>query len=593
MAEKTTLDLYRREYEAPRRDHYTHFYPGGSKSWSTEDFFSATAALAEGLDRLGIHRGDRVMLLSDNRPEWHQVDLAVADLGAVSVPVYGTLTPPQIAYQANDSGAVAAVVETPQQLEKFLAIRRETPELKHLILMEGTGPREASAWKDIVASGKGPAAADHFWERATSVQAEDLLTLIYTSGTTGDPKGVMLTHSNLVQNVLFSAERARFMKEDLALEFLPLCHVFERMVGYIYMWAACSKAYCSVYHVGDLVAGIAPTVFASVPRFYEKVHDTIQEKVGAASSTRQALFHWAVRTGMKAMRNRPSGQAATEPRGLAHGLADKLVLSKLRQALGGRLRFCISGGAPLPQFLGEFYHAVGIYVAEGYGLTETSPVIAVNGMGPGELRLGTVGRPLDNLQVRIAADGEICVKGPSVMTGYWNKDEKTAEVFDDEGYFLTGDIGEIDPDGFLKITDRKKDLIVTAGGKNVAPQPIENEFKRSPFVDNAVLIGDKRPYIVALISPNTEELERWANTQGIEFSSIEDLTHHPKVEELFESALERVNDGLARYEQVKKFRVLPLMLSVEEGHLTPTLKVKRRVVERQYVDLIEEMYNES
>lgn len=593
MAEKTTLDLYRKEFEAPRKEHYTHVYPGGRRTWSTEEFFAATASLAEGLAKLGVGHGDRVMLLCDNRPEWHQADLAIADLGAVSVPIYGTLTPPQIAYQANDSGAVAAIAETPQQLEKFLAIRKETPEMRHLILMEGRAPEGVLGWKELLASGKGPAAADRFWERAEKVTEDDLLTLIYTSGTTGEPKGVMLTHRNLVQNVLYSAKRAPFLREDLALEFLPLCHVFERMVGYIYMWGTCSKAYCSVYHVGDLIADIAPTVFASVPRFYEKVHDKIQEKVASAPGTRRALFNWALRTGAEAMRHRLAGRTPGGLLGVRHGLADKLVLSKIRQALGGKVRFCISGGAPLPLFLAEFYHSIGIYVAEGYGLTETSPVIAVNGMGPGEIKLGTVGRPLENLDVRIAADGEVCVKGPSVMQGYWNKPDKTAEVFDDEGYFHTGDIGELDGDGFLKITDRKKDLIVTAGGKNVAPQPIENEFKRSPFVDNAVLIGDKRPYIVALISPNTEELERWAKAQGIDYGSLEDLTQHPRVHELYAEVLERVNSGLARYEQVKKFRVLPLMLSVEGGQLTPTLKVKRRVVEQQYSELIEEMYNES
>ena len=593
MAEKTTLDLYRNEFERRRAEHYFHYFPGGRKVWSTEEFFRAASALAEALSGLGIGKGDRVMLLCDNRPEWHQADLAIADVGAVSVPIYGTLTPPQIAYQANDSGAVAAIAETPQQLEKFLTIREETPQLEHLILMDGEAPDGVLSWNELVEANASEAAGAHFWERAKDVTEDDLLTLIYTSGTTGEPKGAMLTHRNLVQNVQASIERAPLEAEDLGLEFLPLCHVFERMVGYIYMKAGCQKAYCSVYHVGDLVAGIHPTVFASVPRFYEKVHDKIQEKVASGSGTARALFGWALEVGTQAMKARLEGRSLGLVLGMKHSLADSLVLSKIREALGGRVRLCISGGAPLPLFLGQFYHAMGIYLMEGYGLTETSPVIAVNGYGPGELKLGTVGRPLENLEVRIVDDGEICVKGPSVMKGYWNKPDKTKEVFDDEGFFHTGDIGELDADGFLKITDRKKDLIVTAGGKNIAPQPIENEFKRSPYVDNAVLIGDKKPYIVALISPNSEELESWAKAQGIEFESIEELTRHPKVLELYQKVLENVNAGLARYEQVKKFRVLPEMLSVEAGQLTPTLKVKRRVVEKQFAGLIEEMYNGS
>ncbi len=593
MAEKTTLDLYRNEFEARREEHYFHYFPGGRKVWSTEEFFRAASALAEALSGIGIGKGERVMLLCDNRPEWHQADLAIADVGAVSVPIYGTLTPPQIAYQANDSGAVAAIAENLQQLEKFLAIREETPELEHLILLEGEAPEGVLSWSELVEDNASEAAGAHFWERAKEVTEDDLLTLIYTSGTTGEPKGAMLTHRNLVQNVQASIKRAPLEAGDLGLEFLPLCHVFERMVGYIYMKAGCQKAYCSVYHVGELVAGIKPTVFASVPRFYEKVHDKIQEKVASGSGTARAMFNWALETGMEVMKARFDGRSPGLILGLKHSLADSLVLSKIREALGGRLRLCISGGAPLPLFLGQFYHAIGIYLMEGYGLTETSPVIAVNGYGPGELKLGTVGKPLENLEVRIADDGEICVKGPSVMKGYWNKPDKTKEVFDDEGFFHTGDIGEIDADGFLKITDRKKDLIVTAGGKNIAPQPIENEFKRSPYVDNAVLIGDKKPYIVALISPNSEELENWAKAQGIEFESIEELTRHPKVLEIYQKVLENVNAGLARYEQVKKFRVLPEMLSVEAGQLTPTLKVKRRVVEKQYAHLIEEMYNES
>jgi len=474
-------------------------------------------------------------------------------------------------------------------MAKFLEIRGDCPELKHLIQIEGETADGVLSLEEVIDSGTSGDSQDLFWQRAAKVKAEDLLTLIYTSGTTGKPKGVMLTHNNLVQNVLPSTERAPIRKDDLCLEFLPLCHVFERMISYMYMYMAVTKAYCSVYHVGDLVADIKPTVFAGVPRFYEKVYDKIQGAVATAPALRRALFSWSTGVGAQVAPLRLAGQ---EPGGLLafkYAIADK-ILSKVRDRFGGRLRFCVSGGAPLPTFVNEFFQSVGIWVLEGYGLTETSPVIAVNGALPGQTKIGTVGRPLENVEVQIAEDGELIVRGPSITQGYWNLPEKTAAAFDEEAFFHTGDIAEFDDDGFIRITDRKKDLIVTAGGKNVAPQPIENELKRSPYVDNAVMIGDARPFIIALISPNTEELEPWAKRQGLTYDSIEDLTKQPKVVELYKKAVDEVCGSLARYEQIKKFAVLPLMLSIEGGHLTPTMKVKRRVVEKDYSDLVNSLY---
>jgi long-chain acyl-CoA synthetase len=587
VTESNVLHIYRREFDAARDEHYFHYTPDGQSVLSTTGFFDRTAALASGLEKLGIARGDRVMLLADNRPEWHMADLAVVDLGAVDTPVYGTLNPAQIAYQAKDSGAKLAVVENPEQMAKFLEAKNDCPDLEHLIQMEGPTAAGVISMDEVVDMGADGAAGDLFWQRADKVKAEDVLTLIYTSGTTGNPKGVTLTHNNLVSNVLAAFNRAPVGPDDLALEFLPLCHVFERMLGYLYMYRQLSKAYCSVYHVGDLVAGIKPTVFAGVPRFYEKVYDKIMDKVNHAPPIRRALFNWAVGKGRAAY---PGVLEGREPGGLGYGLADKIVLSKVRGGLGGRVRFCISGGAPLPPFVNEFFHSIGVRILEGYGLTETSPVVGVNGAAPGMTRIGTIGKAIDGVDCKIASDGELCVKGPNVMSGYWNLPEKTAEVFDDEGYFLTGDIAEIDDDGFIKITDRKKDLIVTAGGKNVAPQPIENELKRSPLIDNAVLIGDRRPYIVALLSPNQEELESWAAAHAVEYSSIEELTKHPDIVAGYAKVIEDANKELARYEQIKKHVVLPLMLSIEGGHLTPTLKVKRRVVEKDYSELVERLY---
>jgi long-chain acyl-CoA synthetase len=589
MSEKNILDLYRNDVDNPRQEHYFHFFPEGRRVLSTEQFFSRTAGLASGLEKLGVKQGDRVMLLSDNRPEWHQVDLAAVDLGAIDVPIYGTLSASLIAYQVQDSGAVAAVVENPEQMTKFLEIKDECPELKHLIQIEGPTADGVLTMDEVIDSGQSGDSEDLFWQRAGKVQEDDLLTLIYTSGTTGKPKGVILTHRNLVQNVIPSCTRAPISRDDFALEFLPLCHVFERMVGYMYMSMATIKSYCSVYHVGDMLADIKPTVFAGVPRFYEKVYDKVQSNLAAASGLRQGLFGWSQRVGAQVVPLRLDGEEPSGLLALKYGLADK-ILGKVRDRLGGRIRFCISGGAPLPLFINEFFHSIGIWVLEGYGLTETSPVIAVNGAAPGKTRLGTVGLPLENVEVKLDQDGELLVRGPSITKGYWNLDDKTSEAFDSDGFFRTGDIAEIDDDGFISITDRKKDLIVTAGGKNVAPQPIENELKRSPFIDNAVLIGDRRPFIIALISPNTEELEKWAREQGLQYDTIEQLTRQPKVIDLYQQAVETTSAGLARYEQIKKFAVLPLMLSIEDGHLTPTLKVKRREVEKDYTDLVESLY---
>jgi long-chain acyl-CoA synthetase len=587
MTERNVLDLYRHEFESSKDEHYFHYTLDGFTTLSTSEFFGRTAGLAVGLEKLGVVRGDRVMLLTDNRPEWHMVDLATVDLGAADVPVYGTLTPAQISYQIKDSGSKIAIAENADQMAKFLQIRDDCPDLTHLIQIEGPCAAGVLPFTEVIDSGQTGDAEDLFWQRAGKIDAEDILTLIYTSGTTGNPKGVTLTHENLVQNVLPSAERAPVSPEDFCLEFLPLCHVFERMLGYLYMYRGVTKAYCSVYHVGDLLATIKPTVFASVPRIYEKVYDKVMDKVNNAPPIRRALFNWALGVGRKSYPQQLAGEA---PGGFSYGLANKLVLSKVREALGGRLRFCVSGGAPLPLFTNEFFHSIGIRILEGYGLTETSPVISVNGFSGGKTRLGTVGQAISNVEAKIAEDGELCVKGPSVMKGYWNLPDKTAEVFDADGFFLTGDIAEIDGDGFIRITDRKKDLIVTAGGKNIAPQPIEAELKRSGLVDNAVIIGDRRPYLVVLLSPNTEALEAWAETEGISYSSTEEITRHRKLAEAFAAVVETTNETLASYEQIKRHSVLPLMLSIEDGTLTPTLKVKRRVVEKQYLDLIESLY---
>jgi long-chain acyl-CoA synthetase len=589
MTDQTVLDLFRHDVELPRHDHYAHWTPAGCRTLSTEDLVTRCWALADSLSGLGVQEGDRVMLLSENRPEWHIVDLAVLDLGAVDVPVYSTLSPSQLAYQVRDSGASVAVADSPEQMEKFLAVRDSCPQLRHLIQIEGDRLPGVLALDELVAPA-GAGSEQRFWDRAAALEEQRLITIIYTSGTTGDPKGVMLSHRNIVQNVLFTLRRLTGDDTDVTLEFLPLCHTAERTAGYCYMRTRTRKAYCSVQHAGELIGTIRPTIFFAVPRVYEKLHQRVFERVAASSRIRQRLFAWALGVGREAAERRMAGSPLTGLAAARHAVADRLVLSKVRGALGGRLRFCITGAAETPTHIAEFVRALGVWMVEAYGLTESSPVIAIGGSEPAQIRPNRVGLPLDNLELRLAPDGELLVRGPSIMMGYWNKPEQTAEAFDEEGFLRTGDIAEIDDDGFVRIIDRKKDLIVTSGGKNVAPQPIESLLKASPYVDAAVVLGDRRRFISALLSPNFEELERWASENGVTVGDRRELVRQPSVIALYDGVVSDVNRNLARYEQVRQHRVLPVSLSIEGGHLTPTMKVKRRAVEQEFAELIEEIY---
>ncbi len=589
MVDRTVLDLYRHDVETPRSRHYTHWTPNGRRTLSTSGFFSKTSSLADSFGEIGVEAGDRVMLLSEDRPEWHIVDLAALDVGAVDVPIYSTLAPDQIAYQVNDSGAKVAVAEDADQMAKFLEIRDRCPTLDHLIQMEGPREDGVFALNDLMTVVRGGASA-RFWDRASCVDDDRLMTIIYTSGTTGDPKGVMLSHRNLVANVLETAKRAPMRRDDLALEFLPLCHVLERMAGYSYMLAATSKAYCSVYDVGELLPAIRPTVFAGVPRFYEKMQQAIFDRAAEEPAMGRTLFRWAIDVGREAAIKRLAGKPVDGLLASRLDLAERLMLSKIRAGLGGRIRFCITGGAEAPLHVVEFFHAIGIWLAEGYGLTETSPVVSLNGLEPGTLRIGSAGRPLDNVEIALGPDGELLVRGPSVMKGYWNKPEETAEVLDEDGFFHTGDIAEVDDGGYLLIVDRKKDLLVTAGGKNVSPRPIERLLTSSPFVGNVVLIGDEQPYVTALVSPDFDELERWASENKIVYADFEELVSHRLTRDLYGEIVNGTNAGLARFEQIKKFRLVPVALTLEDGHLTPTLKVKRRVIQDVFAAVINDMY---
>jgi len=557
---------------------------GGQNSLPAPEVARRVAGLAKGLEALGVGQGDRVALLCGDRPEWHMVDFAVLHLGALDVPIYPTLLAAQARAILADSGARAVVAENPEQLAKVLEVRSSCPELKDVLLIDGEPPAGVRTLASCTVDLPQNEAGAFLDDCRLRVRPEDLATLIYTSGTTGEPKGVMLTHDNLVFDASSSASAMKWPNGgETALTFLPLSHVLERLVDYCYLLKGLTVAYCGILETADAMRRVRPQIFTAVPRFYEKVYDRVLHEVSHGPKLKQALFRTALRVGLESVR--------TGRKGFRFRLFDLLVFSKVRAALGGRIRFSISGGAPLPVFIGEFFHAMGIKALEGYGLTETSPVITVNRYD--HWKLGTVGPPIPGAEVRIAPDGEVLTRGRHVMKGYWNKPEATAAVLDPQGWLATGDIGELDADGFLRITDRKKDILVTAGGKNVAPQPIENQLTASPLVENAVLFGDRKPYIVALIVPNFEALDAWAAKKGLPTADRTTLLERPDVQAAYQEVVDGVNVNLARFETIKRVRLIAEPFTISGGQLTPTLKVKRRVIEQRFATLLAAMYEEG
>jgi long-chain acyl-CoA synthetase len=557
---------------------------------STAELVDRVRRLAKALLGLGVQPGDRVALMSESGPHWPTVDFATLCMGGVLVPIYPTLLPEQATYIAKDCGAKVVFAETAAHLDGLLAHAAELPEVRHYVLIKGeTSDPRVTTFAALLEQGAGYDAED-FDRRARAVRPEDLATFIYTSGTTGTPKGVMLTHANVASNVSDAGPVLRIEPYYTALSFLPLSHSFERTVDYIYFLAGSTIAYAeSVAAVAQNMLEVKPHVFVSVPRVYEKVLARVREQAGA-SPLKKRIFGWAEGVGRRALpwrlrEDHPSGLL-----GLELAVADGLVFSKIKERLGGRFEFAVSGGAPLGRDVAEFFWGAGIPIYEGYGLTETSPVVAVN--TPGALKLGTVGKPIPGIEVRIADDGEILVRGPNVMRGYWNAPQATAEAIDAEGWFHTGDIGTLDEDGFLHITDRKKEILVNAYGKNIAPAPIENLLKASPYIGHAVLIGDRRNYLTALLVPDFESLEAWAAKQGIGAAGGDRkaLVARPEARALYAAEVERVNEGLAHYEQIVRWALLPDDFSVETGELTPTQKVKRRVIDKKYAAEIEALY---
>jgi long-chain acyl-CoA synthetase len=614
METRTLNELFYRSVDTYKKAAHLRVKRDGAwRDISSEEFRRSVEEISMGLRALGIEKGDVVAILSENRPEWAYADLATLCAAAVNAPIYSTLTPAQILYILNDSHAKAVFVSNDTQAQKVAEVRSQVKHLQHVIRMDPP-PQDTLSLHEVKAKLSGypkPATPDTLSldelrakgrpalekdpqavrKRAAEVKAEHLATLIYTSGTTGDPKGVMLLHSNLVSNVVGSLQAfSGIGPSDTALSFLPLCHVFERMGGhYLMLQVGATIAYAEgIDKVPQNMLEVQPTMMLSVPRLYEKMYARIQEKVASDPEKRQKIFRWALSVGRAKFRHQCDGTSPGLWLSVRHKLADTLVFSKIRERTGGKLRLFVSGGAPLAREIAEFFGAAGLMILEGYGLTETSPVISVN--TPNAMRPGSVGRPIPGVEVKIAEDGEILTRGPHVMKGYFGKPEATAEAIDQDGWFHTGDVGVIDKDGFLIITDRKKDILVTSGGKNIAPQPIENKIKANKFFAEVVMIGNKRAFPAALIVPNFEVLDKWAKQGGIAFASHQELVGKPEVVAHYRALVTDLTSDLAQFERIKKLALLTSEFTLEAGELTPTLKVKRRVVEQKYKEQIDALY---
>jgi long-chain acyl-CoA synthetase len=556
---------------------------------SSAEIYRNVVGVARALESWGIDHGDRVAILSENRPEWTITDFAALALGAVTVPIYSTQTADQTSYILNDSGARVIAVSTKSQLEKILAIQRHTA-LERIIVMDAVETAHAVPMSQLMLPGPpglDPEIGDApFDARSRAILPDDLATIIYTSGTTGTPKGVMLTHGNMASNIASSMEGFGFgTKDEVSVSFLPLSHVTARHVDFALLYRGVALAYCpDIARLPQVLTEVRPNIFIAVPRVYEKIRQQVILKT--SGFPKSAIYRWALAVGRD---HRAETLAGISPAAISWKMriADRLVFSKVRSGMGGEAEEFISGGAPLGRELAEWYADIGIPIHEGYGLTETSPVIAVN--TPRFHKLGTVGKPLPNVEVRIASDGEVLVRGPSIFKGYWNRPDETRAAFVD-GWFKTGDIGQLDADGFLSITDRKKDLIKTSGGKFIAPQPIENSLKLNSLIGTAVVLGDRRKFPALLIAPHFPVLEDWARANQVPFATREELVANPKVQALYEGIVEEMNQNLARFERLKRVLLVPEEFSAADGTMTHTFKVRRRGIEERYRTQIEDMY---
>jgi long-chain acyl-CoA synthetase len=591
MVPQTLAELFLVTAEHDKPDCLLHKVGARYVPISTAELVDRVRRLTAVFLRDGIRPGDRVALMAENGPHWPTIDFAALCSGAVLTPVYPTLSGEDAAYVINDCDARMLFVQGQDRLQQLLEVRDQWPGVETIVLIDsGTQSEDVLSFTKMLADQE-PLDPGNFERRAQSVNPNDLATFIYTSGTTGKPKGVMLTHGNIASNVAAVAHLLEMDSAWTALSFLPLSHSFERTVDYIYFYLGISVAYAeSVHTVAENLGEVRPHFFVSVPRIYEKVLARVQENVAHSSAVKQKIFHWAQGVARQALPWRLRREQPPGWQGLKLKLADKLVFSKLKHRLGGRFRMAASGGAPLAKDVAEFFWGAGIEIYEGYGLSETSPVLSVN--TPRNVKLGTVGPAIDGVQIQFAPDGEILAKGPNVMQGYHNLPEASREAFDDEGWFHTGDIGEIDDDGFIRITDRKKELIVNAYGKNVAPAPIENSLKSSRFIEQAVVIGDRRKFLSALLVPDFETLQAWAQEHGIQANG-EALTSNSQVRQLYGGEVNDVNARLSHPQQIRAWDLLSEPLTIESGELTPTLKVKRRVIHERYANCIDRMYNQA
>ncbi len=554
--------------------------------------------IAAGLASLGIKKGDRVAVVSANRLEWALIDHASQCLGIVLVPIYPSLLKEQIQYILNDSEAKVVFSENDIQCEKIKAVKEKLKFGKHFYIIDTETTKPHDFWKGLAElESEGEKllkdSPDNVEKENQAVKEDDWATIIYTSGTTGEPKGAVLTHKNLLSNVESALQVVEVSEKDVFLSFLPLSHVFERMAGhFLAFYCNTTIAYAeSIDSVAENMGEIRPTVMTAVPRLYEKMYARVLENVEQGSAVKQKIFRWAVGVGQKYVAKQSKNQKIGAALQAKRNLAYKLVFKKLSERVGGRLRFFISGGAPLSPEIAQFFGAAGLMILEGYGLTETSPVLAVNRLD--KFKFGTVGPIVPGVEVKIEEDGEICAKGPNIMVGYFKKEADTKEVIDEQGWFHTGDIGFIDEDGMLKITDRKKNIIVTSGGKNIAPQAIENIMITSKYIEQCMVIGDQRKYCSALIAISEEAFGKWAEAKNITYSNYQELVKMPGVEDMISAEIDRLSGGLASYETIKKFYLVPKLFSIESGELTPSLKTKRKVVIENYKDEIENMYKES
>src|SRR6266849_6317881 len=586
MSLRTLNDVF---FAVVEREHPKVMLQRRGEVWvplSSETIYQRVAVTANALRGWGVGRGERVAILSENRPEWTIADFASLLLGAVTVPIYATLTTEQTAHILRDSCACVIFLSTEIQLQKVLSIREQTP-VEKVVVMDAVENPGAVRMQDLGSEVRQSAERDPQLEAsARAIGPDDLATIIYTSGTTGAPKGVMLTHGNMASNLACSLADFAVQPADVSISFLPLSHVTARHVDFAMLYRGVTLAYLPfVNQLPRALLEIKPTVFVAVPRVYEKIHFQTEQK--ATGFPNSAFYRWALSVGRE---HQSEVLAGRTPETHAWRLANRLLYSKVRAGLGGRLAIFISGGAPLGRELAEWYADIGIRIHEGYGLTETSPVIAVN--TPQAHKIGTVGKPLPNLEVRIASDGEVLVRGPSVFKQYWNKPKESEEAFVD-GWFKTGDIGNLDADGFLSITDRKKDLIKTSGGKFIAPQPIENSLKHNALIAEAVVLGDKRKFPAVLISPYFPLLEDWARANNVVFSSRQELVTHSRVQALYKGIAEDLNQNLARFEKLKKVLLVAEEFSAENGTLTASMKMRRRAVEERYREQIDQMYAQA